>query len=94
VEHHHRWLVLALSVLALVGGVGLVATQGIATAGGLFTSLALGAILVVLVAVVASATTLPALLAVLGDRVDALRLPFTARRRARAGSATCSCRPR
>ncbi len=65
-----------------------VAMSGMLVAGGLFTSLALGAILVVLVAVVASATTLPALLAVLGDRVDAIRLPFTARRRARAGSPT------
>ncbi|MGB7818431.1 MAG: MMPL family transporter, partial [Ornithinibacter sp.] len=65
-----------------------VAMSGMLVAGGLFTSLALGAILVVLVAVIASATTLPALLAVLGDKVDAIRLPFTARRRARAGSPT------
>ena len=63
-----------------------VAMSGMLVAGGLFTSLALGAILVVLVAVIASATTLPAILAVLGDRVDAIRLPFTQRRRARAGS--------
>ena len=27
----HRWLVLALSILALVGGIGLMATQGIAS---------------------------------------------------------------
>ena len=64
----------------------IVAMSGMLVAGGLFTSLALGAMLVVLVAVIASATTLPALLAVLGDKVDAIRLPFTARRRARAGS--------
>jgi RND superfamily putative drug exporter len=64
----------------------IVAMSGTLVAGGLFTSLAIGAMLVVLAAVVASATTLPALLAVLGDRVDAVRLPFTARRRARAGS--------
>ncbi len=64
-----------------------VAMSGMLVAGGLFTSLALGAVLVVLVAVVASATTLPALLAVLGDRIEALRLPFTARRIARAGTA-------
>ena len=63
-----------------------VAMSGMLVAGGLFTSLALGAILVVLVAVIASATTLPAILAVLGDKVDAIRLPFTKRRRARAGS--------
>src|SRR5918995_638169 len=52
----------------------IVAMSGMLVAGGLFTSLALGAMLVVLAAVIASATTLPALLAVLGDRVDALRL--------------------
>jgi RND superfamily putative drug exporter len=43
--------------------------------------------LVVAVAVLASATVLPAVLAVLGDRVDALRLPFSRRRAARRGSA-------
>jgi RND superfamily putative drug exporter len=64
----------------------IVAMSGMLVAGGLFTSLALGAMLVVLAAVIASATTLPALLSVLGDTVDAIRLPFTARRRARAGS--------
>ena len=64
----------------------IVAMSGMLVAGGLFTSLALGAMLVVFAAVIASATTLPALLAVLGDKVDAIRLPFTARRRARAGS--------
>jgi RND superfamily putative drug exporter len=63
-----------------------VAMAGMLVAGGLFTSLALGAILVVAVAVVASATTLPAVLAILGDKVDAVRLPFTTWRRARAGS--------
>ncbi len=64
----------------------IVAMSGMLVAGGLFTSLALGAMLVVLAAVIASATTLPALLSVLGDKVDAIRLPFTERRRARAGS--------
>jgi RND superfamily putative drug exporter len=63
-----------------------VAMSGMLVAGGMFTSLALGAMLVVAVAVVASATVLPALLAVLGDRVEALRLPFTRRRAARRGS--------
>ena len=42
----------------------------------LFTSLGLGAILVVVVSVAASLTLLPAVLRLLGDRVDALRLPF------------------
>jgi len=57
-----------------------VAMSGMLVAGGMFTSLAIGAMLVVGVAVVASATVLPAVLAVLGDRVEWLRLPF--RRRA------------
>jgi RND superfamily putative drug exporter len=39
-------------------------------------SLALGAVLVGITAVVAATTLLPAVLALLGDRVDALRLPF------------------
>lgn len=64
----------------------LVAMAGMLVAGGLFTSLALGTLLVVLVAVVASATTLPAILAILGDRIDALRLPFTRRREERAAT--------
>ena len=42
----------------------------------IFISLGLGAILVVLAAIVSSLTLLPALLSVLGDRVNALRLPF------------------
>jgi uncharacterized membrane protein YdfJ with MMPL/SSD domain len=43
-------------------------------------SLAVGAILVGIVSVLASATLLPALLALLGDRVDALRIPIVGRR--------------
>jgi putative drug exporter of the RND superfamily len=43
-------------------------------------SLAVGAILVGIVSVVASATLLPALLGLLGDRVDALRLPVIGRK--------------
>jgi len=43
-------------------------------------SLAVGAILVGIVSVVASATLLPALLGLLGDRVDSLRIPFVGRR--------------
>ncbi|MFQ5425849.1 MAG: MMPL family transporter, partial [Gaiellales bacterium] len=46
----------------------------------IFRSLALGAILVVLVSLVAALTLLPAVLRLLGDRVDALRLPFRRRR--------------
>jgi putative drug exporter of the RND superfamily len=43
-------------------------------------SLAVGAILVGIVSVVASATLLPALLGALGDRVDRLRVPLVGRR--------------
>ena len=46
----------------------------------IFRSLATGAILVVLVTVLAAMTLLPAVLSLLGDRVDALRLPFFGRR--------------
>ena len=41
-----------------------------------FISLALGAIIVVFVAVVASLTLLPALLSIIGDNVSRLRIPF------------------
>jgi putative drug exporter of the RND superfamily len=43
-------------------------------------SLAVGAILVGIVSVIASATLLPALLGLLGDRVDRLRIPIVGRR--------------
>jgi uncharacterized membrane protein YdfJ with MMPL/SSD domain len=43
-------------------------------------SLAVGAILVGIVSVIASATLLPALLGALGDRVDRLRIPIVGRR--------------
>jgi RND superfamily putative drug exporter len=43
-------------------------------------SLAVGAILVGIVSVVAALTLLPAVLGLLGDRVDALRIPFVGRR--------------
>jgi uncharacterized membrane protein YdfJ with MMPL/SSD domain len=43
-------------------------------------SLAVGAIVVGIVSVVASATLLPALLGLLGDRVDSLRIPLVGRR--------------
>lgn len=65
-----------------------VAMSGMLVAGGLFTSLALGTILVVAVAVLGTVTVLPALLAVLGRATDAVRLPFSARRAARRGSMT------
>jgi RND superfamily putative drug exporter len=68
------------------GATVVVAMTGMLVAGGLFTSLAIGTVLVVAVAVLASATVLPALLRLLGDRVEALRLPFTRRRMLRRGS--------
>ena len=51
----------------------------------LFISLGLGAILVVFVTIAASLTLLPALLGLLGDRVNALRLPFFYRVQSRSG---------
>ena len=50
-------------------------------------SLALGAILVGIVSVAAALTLLPALLSVLGDRVDSLRVPILGRNLGRAGAA-------
>ncbi len=52
----------------------------------IFLSLALGAILVVIVSVAASLTLLPAILGLLGDRVNALRVPYLARRLNRPAS--------
>lgn len=51
----------------------------------IFRSLAGGAILAVVVSVVAALTLLPALLRLLGDHIDALRLPVPRRRRPRRG---------
>jgi putative drug exporter of the RND superfamily len=50
-------------------------------------SLALGAILVGIVSVAAALTLLPALLSVLGDRVDSLRVPILGRNLGREGAA-------
>jgi uncharacterized membrane protein YdfJ with MMPL/SSD domain len=51
----------------------------------IFRSLAAGAILVGIASVVAALTLLPAVLALLGDRVNALRIPFFGRAAAQAG---------
>ena len=51
----------------------------------IFRSLAAGAILVGIVAVIAALTLLPAVLALLGDRVNALRIPLFGRAAGRAG---------
>jgi RND superfamily putative drug exporter len=52
----------------------------------IFRSLAAGAILVAIVSVIAALTLLPAVLNLLGDRVNALRLPFFGRVAERSGS--------
>ncbi len=59
-------------VLALVGML-IVPTK-------IFVSLGAGAILVVLVAVLAALTLLPAIMSLLGDRIESLRVPFFGRR--------------
>lgn len=71
----------------LISGITvIIAMSGMLVAGGMFTSLAVGTMIVVAVAVIGSATVLPAILAVLGDKVDSVRLPFSRRRDARRGS--------
>lgn len=72
--------------VAISGLTVVIAMSGMIVAGGMFTSLGLGAVLVVGVAVLAATITLPAVLAILGDKVEALRLPFTRRREVRRGS--------
>jgi uncharacterized membrane protein YdfJ with MMPL/SSD domain len=52
-----------------------------------FSSFAIGTIMVVAVAMVGSITVVPATLSVLGDRIDKGRLPLTGRRRARESGA-------
>ena len=51
----------------------------ILTGSDIFISTATGVVIMVLIALVASLTLLPAMLAVLGDKVDALRLPIIGR---------------
>jgi RND superfamily putative drug exporter len=50
------------------------------TGNAIFTSIAVGSMLMVAVAIIGSLSILPALLAKLGDRVDKGRIPFLARR--------------
>jgi uncharacterized membrane protein YdfJ with MMPL/SSD domain len=73
------------------GATVMVAMAGLLLAGdGVLSSIAVGSILVVLVAVIGSLTVLPALLARLGHRVDKGRIPFLGRwlerRRQRGGA--------
>ncbi|MBC6458288.1 MMPL family transporter [Actinomadura sp. HBU206391] len=73
--------------VAVSGGAVMVAMTGMFFAGNaIFSSLALGAITVVGVAVIGSLTALPAVLALLGDRIDRLRVPLLGRRRTPEGS--------
>ena len=58
-----------ITVMLSLGGLAL-------TNNPIFTSLGLAAIIVVLVAIVASQTLLPAFLAILGDNINRLRVPF------------------
>ena len=63
------------------------------TGNAIFTSIAVGAMLMVAVALIGSLSILPALLAKLGHRVDKGRIPFLAparRQASRASGASCS----
>ena len=70
----------------VVSGVSVCAAMAALVVAGLpvFTSMAVGVVLVVAVAVTGSLVALPAVLVLLGDRVDRPRVPFLGRRRARA----------
>ncbi|MCD5348572.1 MMPL family transporter [Kineosporia mesophila] len=71
----------------IISGITVVVSMaGMLVAGGLYTSLAIGAMIVVAIAVIASATVLPALLSLLGDRIEWLRLPLIGRRVGREAS--------
>ncbi len=67
----------------LISGVTvMVAMAGMFLAGDMtFTALGVGAITVVLVAMIGSVTVVPAILSVLGDRVEWLRIPIIGRRK-------------
>ncbi|MCW2501082.1 MAG: family transporter [Frankiales bacterium] len=73
----------------LVSGVTvLIAMAGMLIAGNpIFTSMSVGTMLVVFVAMVGSVTAVPALLGRLGHNVEKGRLPFLGRRRGRDGAA-------
>jgi RND superfamily putative drug exporter len=67
----------------LISGITvIIAMSGMFMTGNLdFTSMAVGTIVVVALAVIGSLTVLPAMLASLGDKVEKGRLPFVGRRR-------------
>jgi uncharacterized membrane protein YdfJ with MMPL/SSD domain len=72
----HAVFISGLTVIAAMAGMLL-------TGNPMFTSLAVGAMLMVAVALVGSLSVLPALLSKLGDRVNSGRAPFFGRRRDR-----------
>ncbi len=68
----------------------IVALAGLLVTGlAVFASLALGTMVVVLMAVIGSITVLPAILTLLGDRIDRGRLPLIGRRRRGGGFWAC-----
>ena len=68
------------------GGTVLIAMGGMFFAGnGIFTSIALGTMIVVLVAMIGSVSVLPALLHKVGDHIEKGRVPFLGRLRGQAG---------
>jgi uncharacterized membrane protein YdfJ with MMPL/SSD domain len=63
----------------------MIAMAGMLFSGSkIFTSIAVGSMLMVAVALIGSLSVLPALMAKLGDRVDKGRIPFVSRRRSRS----------
>ena len=74
--------VLVSGLIVMTGMVGML-LSGMAT----FQGLGLAAIVVVFVAMLGSVTVLPAMLSLLGDRVELGRVPLPGRRRARAAQA-------
>ena len=72
--------------VVISGATVLIAMAGMFIAGNrIFTSFAVGTMLVVLCAVIGSVTVLPAALARLGDRVDCGRVPYVGRSKHAAG---------
>ena len=69
----HAVFISGLTVLIAMAGM-------LFTGNAVFTSIAVGAMLMVAVALMGSLSILPALLAKLGHRVDRERIPFLARR--------------
>lgn len=89
------------SVYDAIGQAGATASRAVLLSGGtvviglasllivpstVYRSLAIGAVAVATISVIAALTILPALLSVLGDRIDSFRLPFGKRRSSSAGA--------